>query len=145
MKSLLILLGIFTFLISCNNRRVDFSDVYFKADACFGECPMFEMIIFKNGKATYNALLYNQKYGKFNTELKKINLDSLKLLLDNANVFQREAKYSTTSTDHPTYTLRIRSDDGHIKTIVDYGPSGPKKLKTLYNYLFSLRDSQDWK
>lgn len=142
-KSLSFLL--ITCLISCHTRQPQISQIDFKAGYCFGTCPVFEMSIRKDGSAYYNAIEYNKFQGKFRTTIKKQQLDSLMSLISEANLLSLQNGYLVSATDHPTYSLTVKQKNGQTKVIRDYGPAGPEKLKLVYQYIFSLRESQDWK
>lgn len=133
------------FIVSCHSIESEISQINFEADFCFGTCPIFEMSIQEDGTAFYNAISYNKLEGKFRTIIHKPQLDSLKTQISKANIFTLNNNYSIAFTDHPTYILTVKLKNGRTKTIKDYGPAGPKKLKLVYGYIFSLRESQDWK
>lgn len=136
---------LFLLLFGCKTQKVEFSQINFEADACFGTCPIFTMTIAGNGTAHYNAKMYNDKQGDFNTIIKRLQLDSLNLLIEKSDLFSLKNEYSSDWTDQPTYTITIKLNNGQIKKISDYGPVGPDKLKNLYHLIFSLRQTQDWK
>jgi hypothetical protein len=140
-----ILFSVIFLLASCNEQKFEISQIDFTADACYGTCPVFKMRILSDGTAHFDAERYNNKQGQFNTIIKHSELDSLKELITKSDFFNLENKYSIGSTDHPTYTLTIKLKNGKAKTVEDYGPAGPEKLKLIYTKIFSLRQSQDWK
>lgn len=135
------------FLGGCNlsSPAVAFRKVDFSAGLCEGTCPQFNMIIDETGAATYEAGMFNSREGKFTTVIKPAQMDSLKLLISKAAINSLPDSYSTLATDHPSYRLQVSFTDGIIKTIDDYGPSGPRALQKLYDFIFSLRETQDWK
>jgi hypothetical protein len=130
---------------SCKTQKVEFSQIIFEADACFGTCPIFTMTIAGDGTAHYNAKMYNDKQGEFNAVIKHLQIDSLNQLIEKSDLLSLKNEYSSNWTDQPTYTLTVKLNNGQTKTISDYGPNGPEKLKDLYHLIFSLRQSQDWK
>lgn len=141
------LLSIATILLltSCKSQNLDISKIDFKAEACFGECPIFEMTILADGTANYDAKMFNKQKGQFKTIIKKVQLDSLMTSIENIDFFSLKNSYSTSWTDHPTYYLTVSLKNGQTKTIMDYGPSGPDKLEKVHDLIFSLRETQDWK
>jgi hypothetical protein len=145
MKYVLYFLTICVILPSCQSIKHDISQVEFQADGCFGECPIFAMTIADDGTASYDAKIFNKQNGQFKTIIKKAQLDSLKMLLDRAQFFNLKDNYTTPWTDQSTYTITVKLKDGRSKTIEDYGPSGPEKLKRVYRLIFSLRESHEWK
>jgi hypothetical protein len=132
-------------LTSCKSQKLDISQIEFKAEACFGECPVFDLKILEDGTANYDAKIFNKQQGEFTTTIKKVQLNSLTTLIEKANFFSLNSNYSTPWTDHPTYYLTVKLKNGQTKSVKDYGPSGPDKLKKVYDLIFSLRETQDWK
>ena len=138
-------LSIVLVFTSCRPKQPNISQIDFKADACFGTCPIFTMTILNDGTANYDARLYNERQGQFRTIVRKPQLDSLLAYIANADFFSLKENYSTPITDQPTYILTVKLKNGKSKTIEDYGPSGPKNLDKIYALLFSLRETQNWK
>lgn len=131
---------------ACKTQKPSgFSQLSFNTDPCFGTCPIFSMTINGNGEAQFNAEKFNDREGNFVEVIRPGQLDSLRRLITNANLQSLKNDYAVSWTDMPTYTLTVKLNNGQSKTIRDYGPSGPEKLKQLYHFLFSLRQSQDWK
>jgi hypothetical protein len=139
------LFSIIFLVTGCSTKEPAISKISFQADACFGECPIFAMTILKDGAASYHAEMFNKQQGEFKTAIKKTQLDSLIELIQQANIISLKDKYSAPITDQPTYTLKVQFSNGQQKTIEDYGPSGPKKLDKIYDLIFSLRETQNWK
>ena len=145
MNNVLYWLTSFIVLAGCNSTKQEISQVDFRAGACFGECPIFTMSITGDGAANFHAEMFNKVDGNFKTVIRKPQLDSLMTLVNKSNFFSLENHYTNAWTDHATYTLTVRLQNGQTKTIEDYGPSGPEKLKRVYEFIFSLRESQNWK
>jgi len=144
MKTLCILSIVLAFA-ACPPKRPGIAQIEFKADPCFGECPVFEMTIFNDGRASYDAIHYNEREGQFTTIVAKPQLDSLWAYVGNAELFSLSDHYSVLMTDQPTYTLTLKLQNGDHKTVTDYGPDGPKNLQKIYDLIFSLRETQNWK
>jgi len=133
------------FLYDCAQPKEDISKIKFYADYCYGTCPVFEITINNDRNASYKAIEYNKLEGLFNATIEKPQFDSLLLLISEANLFSLKNGYNTQVTDLPTYTLTVKLKNGQTKTIIDYGPAGPKKLLLVYEKFFLLRESQAWK
>ena len=127
------------------NMKYDISQIDFKASSCEGQCPAFTMTILYNGAAEYDAILFNEQVGKFKTIIKKPQLDSLMMLVQNANLFGLKNNYTTLASCLAYYTLTVKLKNGKIKIIEDYGSSGPDELREIYDLIFSLRKTQEWK
>lgn len=124
--------------------NVEISLVKFEATGCFGTCPIFKMRISGGGSARYDAKMFNQLEGRFEATIKKAQLDSLTKLIEKAEIFKLKDKYAEEITDQPTYTLYVKLKNGQCKTIEDYGPAGPGKLRSIYKFIFSLREPEIW-
>jgi len=138
-------LSVIIFLTNCSTSKSNISKIEFQADACFGTCPIFTMVILNDGTATYDAKEYNKQEGQFKTTIRQKQLDSLIRLFQQVDFFDLKNNYRAPMTDQPTYTLTVTLKDGKKKTIEDYGPSGPAGLERIYDFIFSLRNTQDWK
>lgn len=122
-----------------------FTQLSFEAGACFGTCPQFSMSIQADGSASYLAKNYNDTQGNFTTGIKKAQLDSLMTLVADANVYSLKDTFRVPITDQATYYLQLQTPDGRRKSIMDYGARGSDGLKKIYDFIFSLRRSQNWK
>lgn len=142
---LICFLPIILLAANCSAQKLEISKIAFEAYPCFGICPVFTMTISEDGTAVYDAKMNNKQRGEFKTIIRKGQLDSLKTLIQLSDFFSLNDKYAATMTDMPTYILTIEEKSGRTKTIKDYGPTGPDKLKKIYNLIFSLRDSQFWR
>lgn len=130
---------------NCTTRRFDITQIDFKAGGCFGTCPEFAMTIMNSGTAHYDAGMFDERHGQFTTTIRRQQLDSLLAYMTDADLLDLKDNYSTLITDLTTYTLTVTFANGRRKTIVDYGQSGPERLKRIYPLLFSLRETQDWR
>lgn len=142
---LIYFLPFFLLLKSCSTNAPQNLIINFKADACFGPCPIFTMKIQADGVAVYDAKMFNNQKGLLKTIIRKEQLDSLNTLIQNADIFSLRDRYTALVTDQPTYTLIIKEKNGRTKIIEDYGSSGPDRLEKINDFIFSLRDTQSWK
>lgn len=119
--------------------RIDFSTT-----ACFGTCPVFELSVDAGGSATYNALQYNDREGKFTGTIEQAAYDKLLQTICYLNLPSLNDDYSVNWTDDQAVTLTVTFGNGQTKTIQDYGAIGTFGLKNLYSQLFALRLTQQW-
>lgn len=131
-------------LTSCSVGKKAIKEIRFDAGPCFGSCPIFKMEIQSTGHAGYEAKMFNRDTGNFSTVISKSSLDSLYRLVAIADVLQLKDAYSVDASDLPEYHLQVLFKNGKIKTIADYGPSGPAVLKAVYEKIFSFREYQHW-
>jgi hypothetical protein len=139
-------IGGFVELKRKNQKSPEIESIYFETTPCFGDCPIFDLKIFKDGHATYvRHEGLTEPYGNFKCV---INLTQLKEIIDlikYLNILDLENYYGVNATDMQTVKLSINFSDGKTKNIEDYGLQGTMGLVRLYNLLFELRLNQKWK
>jgi len=128
-----------------NPSKLTIEDISISTGMCYGDCPVFDMQINKNGKAKYQAKLYNTKKGNFSGVINRTELDKLFELLNYINFEKLKDNYAISSTDHQTAILSITYNGGQKKIIKDYGLRGTYGLNRVYNVLYNLKETQKWK
>lgn len=139
--------------------------IEYSTDMCYGTCPMFNIVLNKNGRSTfiakafnfidnnnprsqekaYKALNKNRNEGSFEAQLNVEDFAKIETILNYINFSTLSDNYFVNWTDDQTSNLKITYNNGEIKTIEDYGLSGTYGLKLLYKKLFAIRFSQEWK
>jgi len=123
----------------------EIQSISFKTYGCFGSCPVYELDIDGKGKATFNAIRYNDQKGRFTTVIKKEKLDEIMELINYIDLKKLKDKYTVTWTDDAGCYLVIKFKDGSVKKIYDYGMIGSFGLSKLYKLIEQLRENHDWK
>ncbi len=149
----------FMILSACanNTSETPYSQIQYKAGACFGTCPMFEMTInpdrtaiidaerFTFEKAEIGSATSQEKEGTFRATITEQDYKTLITMLNDLDVKLLQPKYGSRNvTDLPTSYLTVNYYDGTKKTVEDYGKAGSPKLRNLYQFLEDLRFSQTW-
>lgn len=152
-----------TRLISYNGYFVEYNNkplakhlikkIEFKSDGCYGTCPIFELKIDHDRKASFKAQYYNftsergapaeDKY--FEGVIKKADYEAIIGILDYIDFSQLKEDYSVKHFHAPSSTLIITYNNDKIKFIRDYGKKGTYGLMALYEMFNDLRFNQDWK
>lgn len=147
------------FLCSCNSQKAasKYSEIEYEAGACFGSCPIYKMTIQGDRTAVLEAEHFNfskgfsksefdkPREGTFKTTIKKEDYLRLVKLIDELEIKNLKDKYGTRNvSDLPTSYLRIKSSDGTVKTIEDYGKRGTEKLIVVYQFFEDLKHHQQW-
>lgn len=126
-------------------RNYGIEKVAFSTTECYGTCPIFSLQIARSGAAIYHADAYNDRKGNFKAVVQAQSLTEIWTLLNYLNFPKLQDDYAISATDHPTCTLTITYAGGKVKTIRDYGEQGTFGLSQLYQLLFALRTTQDWR
>lgn len=157
MKSLFSIL-VFTLLMNCTTqKKSNYSKIEYQAGACFGLCPIFKMTInpdhsvvvdaerFTFQKGNTKSDFNKPKEGIYKTQLSDETYKILENKLDSLNINTLKEKYGDKNiTDLPTSHLKITYKEGGSKSIEDYGKSGTPELRTFYQFIESLIQSQNW-
>ena len=93
--------------------------------ACFGRCPVFKIIIYDNGEASYNGQKFVKKVGKYDLKVSKREIDKILSKAKKIGFNNLKNEYSERITDLPTTYIMINN-----KKIKDYY-GAPSKLKDL--------------
>lgn len=140
--------------IEKNSHPANYSieKIEYQTSICFGTCPKFFLSIDQDQSAVFKAELYNENpntskeiKGEFFTTLNDSSYLEIINLLNYIDFPKLEDKYAVNWTDDQSSILTITYNDGHVKTIKDYGMIGTYGLDRLYQLLFALRFNQDWK
>lgn len=118
--------------------------IHFKTSQCFGECPVFELVIDSDRTATYNAIMYNEQHGKSQATIEEGKYKYLLSLLNYIDFQNLKDKYRVAVTDLSGAELTMEYDNGKVKKIDDYPKQGTRGLQRVYNILYDLRSTQNW-
>lgn len=91
------------------------------------------------------AIEYNKRSGHFTTTIDDAHYRQLTAMINYVKLRSLKNKYAVRWTDDQTVSLEIKYNNGLVKKIEDYGAIGTFGLECLYNQLFALRNTQDWK
>lgn len=114
-----------------------------KKTGCYGPCPVYELIIYKNGFVKLTAEEHLDLQGEFYTKLPGSKVKALVSKFNDMGFFGLEGQYTSITKDLPT-TWVYFSNEGRKKKVKDYD-GAPEVLKDLEKELASLIESEDWK
>jgi hypothetical protein len=126
--------------------------IQFFRGPCFGQCPMYEFTIHKDGSALFYAdqdnfpnEYYTCRSGVvYSSQIKIKDLSSLIYFLNYLDFPTLQHSFSIGGSDMSEALLIITYDNGKVKKINDYGLSGTYGLRTLYAFMQELRFNQKW-
>ena len=126
-------------------NNINFDELVFKAVGCYGSCPIFDITLKADRRATFIAIAYNDKTGTFKSKIDKATFLQILETINYLNIQSLKEGYRVGWSDDRTVTLEIKYNNGQVKKITDYGASGTWGLQNLYNQLYTLRNSQKWR
>lgn len=111
--------------------------------ACFGRCPMYEVLIYQSGYATYDAKRFTDTVGFFYAHLPASKLEDIKKYANEVGYFEMEDKYDNEYvTDLPSTETRCHFD-GKDKAIVNRY-QGPRELRSFEQYIDDVLKDVKW-
>lgn len=145
-------------MLSCATKSSsEYAKIQYEAGACFGFCPIFTMTINPDRTAVIDAQHFTfskgnskdefsqPKEGIFKATITEAEYNKMITLLNGANLKSLNDEYINRNiSDLPTAFLRVDFSDGTKKNIQDYGKNGTPKLKEIYTFMESLRETQKW-
>lgn len=116
--------------------------IEFQKGACFGSCPVFKMVIYQGGLATYEGQRFTDRMGLHAKQLDGETYKELVKAFDAANIWNFQNTYKAQVPDLPTVTITYYKDD-NVKTIK--GKDGrPDKVVELEKMLNKVAESGGW-
>ena len=140
-----------------NPKKYSIESIEYKTEGCYGNCPVFKLIICNDQTATLSAVEFNslepnlfeysisrELKGEFETIIDIKNYKDIIDLLNYLDFPSLENDYYFSATDQPSSQLTIMYDNGKTKIISDYGKKGTHGLVKIYNMISNLRTNQKW-
>ncbi|WP_131558222.1 DUF6438 domain-containing protein [Pedobacter frigidisoli] len=109
---------------------------------CFGSCPSFNLILYKDSRANFEGIGYTKQLGKSSKRLSPEIFKELSESIQYININSLKDNYAVNWTDDQTATLTITFKDKSKKQIRDYGMQGTFGLSAIYAKLMNI--STNW-
>jgi len=129
---------------SSKPANYDVKSIFIKTTGCYGTCPIFQLTVFADGNAVYNADQYNPKAGNFKGIISGDKVSQLFSLVNYIDIKKLKDDYEVSWSDDQTAYIKIEFSDGSVKAVNDYGMIGTFGLSNLYSLLFDLRNTERW-
>jgi Domain of unknown function (DUF6438) len=124
--------------------RLPFESVSLRRTPCFGTCPVYEMVLHRDGKAELDAQAHTSKLGKFTGEVTLFTYGRLCYLIESSHFSEMNSNYEANVTDLPTCIVTV-SNGTTMKSVSDYGRVGPIQLWAIQEVLDRVKDEIEWK
>ncbi len=109
---------------------------------CAGHCPVFTMIIYKEGIVSYKGEQFTEKRGLYVKKLAKPELDALLSEFSKSNLWQFKNAYRSEFYDAQTVSITYW-EEGDSKTIIGKD-NRPQKVLDLEKMLDELANADGW-
>ena len=125
------------------NEVVSDTMLYYSRGACFGMCPIFELTVMKDGRATYVGKNHVDRIGRFQA---LINYSDIAPVLQKANdigYFELNAAYDLEAVQDLPNIITAIANNGKLHRVRNRY-KGPAALRMLYTELDTMIARQAW-
>jgi hypothetical protein len=125
--------------------HLPFSRIEFERTGCLGFCPVYSLVLQRNGAAAYNGIKYVEREGAFQGEINVFDFGRLSLMIERFQVENMLAKYASEDSCASTATLRIHyANSERILEISDSDKAGPIELWAIQTAIDSIVNKIEW-
>lgn len=124
--------------------RLPYDSIYLKRDPCFGTCPIYDVTLYRGGRARYHGDRFVPNVGDFRGEVLLQDYGRLSYLLDRLDFMSLADSFSIPATDLPGATMTVHRRGGGVKSVHDYGYVGPVELWALMQVFDGITGRIQW-
>lgn len=118
--------------------------LYYSRGACFGMCPIFELTVWKDGRAAYVGKNHVDRIGRFQSNVSYGDIQHVLKKAREIGYFELSPVYDNDKVhDLPDIITGIAQDGSLHRVRNRY--KGPASLRMLYAELDTLIEHQNWK
>ncbi len=130
--------------VNTTRSRLPFDSISISRTACLGTCPVYDMVLHRDGTAALNAQAHLPKLGKFIGRTHLNTYGRLCYLIENSHFEDMNTIYRANWTDDSTCIVTVTSG-AKVKSVSDYGTVGPIELWAIQELLDAVKDEIAWK
>jgi hypothetical protein len=98
----------------------------------------------RDGSVAYTGERHVERIGQRTGRISVTEFAQLARFVEQQGFASLETWYRAGGTDLPTATVTVTYDDGHSKTVSDYGSSGPPSLWAIHRVLDGVLTQARW-
>ena len=123
--------------------RLPFEVITISRSPCFGRCPVYEMVLNRDGKAELHARSNMPELGDFTGEVPLYTYGRLCYFIESSGFSEMDRSYTRNATDMATCVVSTRNG-AKLKEVSDYGGVGPIQLWAIQELLDNVKDEIKW-
>ncbi len=120
------------------NKTPSFDKIILSTSACFGPCPILQIIISTKGDVVFYGQNFTSKKGIYSGKITKAEYEQLQNNFRKTDFSVLKNKYEAGATDLSTTTTTFLKGDTIYKTVSDYGGDAPTQFVWAYEPLVNL-------
>jgi hypothetical protein len=109
-----------------------FDQIVYSSSGCYGECPILDFSLERNGQFLFQGEGYTESLGFFKGKLTSNQTNFIFNKFRKADILNIDKDYSVGHTDDQSITTTYIINGKIVKTIHDYGMAGPSELVWAY-------------
>lgn len=108
---------------------------------CFGTCPVYKVILRRDGTATWVGVKHTTKIGTYTADV--YGFDNLARAVESRGFFRMRPHYDTNVSDGASVITTV-VHDGRRKSVNDYRGAGPQELWEVETLVDGLLADAPW-
>ena len=120
------------------DSTIEFDAIKLKETACYGNCPVCDIIIKNSGEVYFNGIRYCSRVGYYTSHISKEKFNELANNFKKINLSSLSNDFHVSCSDMPSAYIYFYKRGKLIKKIRDYGCAAPTELVCAYNQLGNL-------
>jgi hypothetical protein len=124
--------------------RLPYDSISIRRVACFGTCPVYELTLFRDGRARYVGKKFVSRMGTYTGSLALRDYGRLCQLLDVLGFMALPDSFAARYTDLPTAVITAHRTPEGNKSVSDYGYVGPIELWAMQQLIDDAGEQISW-
>jgi Domain of unknown function (DUF6438) len=146
-----ILTGLICLVAMTGNAQTEISAISLERTSCYGTCPSYKVIAYRDGRIQYEGKDYVTVKGRRISAISPSQFARLAKKAEEIGFFRLKAEYSSITnpdgsmsvvTDQPTYITTVTR--GPVTKKVENYYGGPKRLYEFEQLIDEITDSAQW-
>lgn len=122
---------------------IQIDEITLEHTGCFGSCPIYKVILRRDGFASYTGKDYAERKGSYHAKLDRLPFENLAQLIYGDGFFNMRDRYEAPFTDLDTMIITVLRN-GKRKTVEAYGGSYPIELWGMAIAIDAIADEMKW-
>jgi hypothetical protein len=119
------------------------NEITLERTMCYGSCPVYRVILRKDGNAIYEGKDNVNKLGRFTGILDAYDFERLVELMEKLNFLGMEERYSAPVTDGADIITTVFYD-GKVKIVDNYADAGPMEVWAIEKVIDGIIEDIYW-
>lgn len=126
-------------------ERLPLDRIQLERTECFGECPVYRLMLSRDGRAAYEGMAHVERMGRYVGEIPLRTFARLVFAVQRISFMDFDEDYSVRVTDLPSTIITVvESETGAEHRVRDYGGQAPPEFWMLAETLDAVAARIEW-